>query len=109
MSYQTVDIRVRTTQLVTIHQAFSQTDEWLEVDKSGIDELQLEFYAVEHRALRKLKSSDDDWCPRLRDEDSGRLAVDTRRTQVPHVDNCNSVLVESEFTPTAGTGESGHI
>ncbi|KAG0130082.1 hypothetical protein HOY82DRAFT_609975 [Tuber indicum] len=34
-----VDILVPTTQLVSIHQAFIQTDEWLEVDKSGMDEL----------------------------------------------------------------------
>ncbi|KAG0130087.1 hypothetical protein HOY82DRAFT_592247 [Tuber indicum] len=95
----TVDILVRTTQLVSIHQAFIQTGEWREVDESCTDELDLEFHAVEHRSVRKLKRFDDDWFLSLCDEGSCSLAVDTKKIQVPHVVNCNSVLVESEFHP----------
>ncbi|KAG0130084.1 hypothetical protein HOY82DRAFT_609977 [Tuber indicum] len=42
----TIDILVRTTQLVSIHQEFIQTAEWLEVDESVKDELVWEFHAV---------------------------------------------------------------
>ncbi|KAG0137702.1 hypothetical protein HOY82DRAFT_597516 [Tuber indicum] len=78
-----VDILVRTTQLISIHKAFIQTGEWREVDESTMDELHLEFHAVEHRSVRKLKRSDDDRFLRLCDEDSCSLGV----------------LVESEFHP----------
>ncbi|KAG0137705.1 hypothetical protein HOY82DRAFT_597519 [Tuber indicum] len=94
--YQTIDVLVRTTQLISIHQAFIQTSEWLDVDESAVDELDLEFHAVEQRSVRKLKRSDDDWFLNLCDEDSCSLAVDTKKIQVPHVVNFNGVLVESE-------------
>ncbi|KAG0137713.1 hypothetical protein HOY82DRAFT_597529 [Tuber indicum] len=77
MSYQTLDILVRTTQLVSIRQAFIQTGKWLEVDESRIDELDLEFHSVEHGPP------------------GGRY----HEIQIPHVFNYYSILVESEFHP----------
>ncbi|KAG0642976.1 hypothetical protein HOY80DRAFT_948377 [Tuber brumale] len=104
----TIDILVRTTQLSNIHRAFVQTKEWLEVDESGIEEHDLEFHCIEHRLSRKLKRYNEDWFIRLCDEDSYCLAVDTQKTQVPHVLNYNCALVESEFHPN-GSGRPGRV
>ncbi|KAG0138276.1 hypothetical protein HOY82DRAFT_596508 [Tuber indicum] len=90
-------ILVQETQLVSIHQALIQTGEWLEVDESGTDELDLEFHAVEHRSVRKIKRSHNDHVLSLCDVDPWSLAVHTKKIQVPHVVNCNSVLAGSEF------------
>ncbi|KAG0137709.1 hypothetical protein HOY82DRAFT_535392 [Tuber indicum] len=99
MSYQTIDILVRTTQLVSVHQAIIQACERLVVDESGMDDLHLDFQAVEYRSVRTFPRSDGEWFLSIRGEGSCRLAVDTRKIQVPHVLSCDRVLVESEFHP----------
>ncbi|KAG0130079.1 hypothetical protein HOY82DRAFT_609973 [Tuber indicum] len=95
----TIDILVPTIQLVSIHQAFIQTFERLAVDESGMDDLHLDFHAVEYRSVRTFPRSDGEWFLIFRGEGSWRLAVDTRKVQAPHVLSCDRVLVESEFHP----------
>ncbi|KAG0138507.1 hypothetical protein HOY82DRAFT_545145 [Tuber indicum] len=84
----------RTTQLSDIHRAFVQTNEWLAVDESGIEEHDLGFHSIEHRSSRKLKRYGEDWFIRLCDEHSYCLAVDTQKIQVPHVLNYNCAWLD---------------
>lgn len=94
-----MDILVRTSQAASICQALAHTGEWLEVDESSIPSLVTLAERAEHRSIRRFKRCDDHWYIGLCSEDTYNLTVDTKKIQVPHPVNFNSVLVESEFHP----------
>ncbi|PUU78737.1 hypothetical protein B9Z19DRAFT_1083504 [Tuber borchii] len=94
-----MDILVRTSQAASICQALAQTGEWLEVDESSIPSFVTMVERVDHRSIRRFKRCDDRWYISLCSEDTYDLTVDTKKIQVLHPVNLNSVLVESEFHP----------
>ncbi|KAG0641960.1 hypothetical protein HOY80DRAFT_952361 [Tuber brumale] len=87
-----MDILVRTSQAACVCQALAQAGELLEVDESSIP-------ALEHRSIRRFKRCDDYWYISPCSENTYRLTVDTKKIQVPHPVNFNSVSVEAEFHP----------
>jgi len=94
-----MDILVRTSQAASICQALAQTGEWLEADESSIPEFVTLVERVDHRSIRRFKRCDDHWYISLCSEDTYDLTVDTKKIQVLHPVNFDSVLVESEFHP----------
>jgi len=103
-----MDILVRTSQAASICQALAQTGEWLEVDESSIPALVTKSERTEHRSIRRFKRVDDYWYISLCSEETYHLTVDTKKIQVLHPVNFNSVLVESEFHPNPTDRSADH-